>query len=112
MKADILIKNGRVVTHSGIFEADVAVHGEKIAGLFAPDSTGDAEQIIDAKGLLVFPGLFDSHVHFNEPGREDWEGFETGSKSVGHRWRESGSGRIRLSLRSKPDNHLLDRLSQ
>ena len=32
--------------------------------------------------MLVLPGVIDSHVHFNEPGREAWEGFETGSKSA------------------------------
>lgn len=82
MKADILIKNGRVVTHYGIFEADVAINGEKISGLFSSGSIQGAEQIIDAGGKLVFPGIIDAHVHFNEPGREDWEGFETGSKSA------------------------------
>lgn len=82
MKTDILIKNGRVVTHAGQCDADVAIQGEKITGLFSSGSKENAEQIIDAKGMLVFPGIFDSHVHFNEPGREDWEGFETGSKSA------------------------------
>lgn len=82
MKVDILIKQGLVVTHSGTFQADITVKGEKISGLLAPGSQEEAEQIIDAKGMLVFPGIIDSHVHFNEPGREDWEGFETGSQSA------------------------------
>ncbi len=34
------------------------------------------------KVLHVFPGLIDTHVHFNEPGRTEWEGAETGSKSL------------------------------
>jgi len=82
MKTDILIKNGLVVTHFGAFEADLAINGGKISGIFSSGFKENAEQIIDAKGMLVFPGAIDSHVHFNEPGREDWEGFETGSKSA------------------------------
>ncbi len=37
---------------------------------------------IDARGLLVFPGLIDVHVHFNEPGRTEWEGAATGSRAL------------------------------
>ena len=37
---------------------------------------------IDARGLHVFPGVIDAHLHFNEPGRADWEGFETGSRAL------------------------------
>ena len=71
MKADILIKHGRVITHFGMFEADVAIYEEKILGMFAPGFQLDAEQIVDATGMLVLPGLIDAHAHFNEPGRED-----------------------------------------
>ena len=81
-KIDVLIKNGLIITHDGRFEGDLAIKGEKIAGLFVSGSIKAAEQIIDARGKLVLPGIIDSHVHFNEPGREEWEGFETGSKSA------------------------------
>jgi allantoinase len=37
---------------------------------------------VDARGLHVFPGLVDAHVHFNEPGRTEWEGIETGSSAL------------------------------
>ena len=82
MKADLLITNGTVVSHSGIVQADLTVHGEKITGIFSPGEKHQAEEAIDAKGMLVLPGVIDAHVHFNEPGREVWEGFETGSKSA------------------------------
>jgi len=81
-KIDVLIKNGLIVRHDGSFEGDLAIKGEKIAGLGLPGSIKTAEQIIDAKGKLILPGAIDSHVHFNEPGRQEWEGFETGSKSA------------------------------
>ena len=82
MKPDLLIRNGVVITAKNSFEADVSIHQEKIAAIFSPGEKRDAEEVIDAKGMLVLPGGIDSHVHFNEPGREAWEGFETGSKSA------------------------------
>jgi allantoinase len=82
MKTDLIIKNGLLVTHNGNFEIDLAIHREKIAGLFSEGERHEGEEVIDAKGMLVLPGVIDSHVHFNEPGREAWEGFETGSKSA------------------------------
>ena len=81
MKIDLLITHGTVVTHAGMVQADLAVHGEKIVGILSSAGSLEAEEVIDAKGMLVLPGVIDSHVHFNEPGREAWEGFEAGSKS-------------------------------
>lgn len=43
---------------------------------------GYADEEIDATKLTIFPGVIDSHVHFNEPGRTDWEGFSTGSRAA------------------------------
>ena len=82
MEPDLFITHGIVVTDHGMFRADLAVHGEKVSGIFSPGEKHPAEQIIDAKGMLVLPGVIDSHVHFNEPGRKSWEGFETGSRSA------------------------------
>src|SRR4051812_22972694 len=45
-----------------------------IGGLVAPGK-GDAREEIDARGLVVLPGVVDAHVHVNEPGRADWEGW-------------------------------------
>ncbi|OGP93402.1 MAG: allantoinase [Deltaproteobacteria bacterium RBG_16_48_10] len=82
MKPNLLIANGILVTFGSMVQADLAIQGEKIAGIFSPGMKHQAEEVIDAKGMLVLPGVIDSHVHFNEPGRETWEGFETGSKSA------------------------------
>ena len=41
-----------------------------------------AREEIDATGLRVFPGLIDVHLHFNEPGRTEWEGAATGSRAL------------------------------
>src|SRR5580658_3477475 len=77
---DLIIRGGTVVTPSGASTADVACSAAKIVRI-APGLDGAAE-IVDAKGLHVLPGIIDSHVHFNEPGRTDWEGIETGSNAL------------------------------
>jgi allantoinase len=81
VKYDLLIRNGTVVREDRVERADIAVSEEKIVEL-APDLPGDARETIDASGLHVFPGVIDPHVHFNEPGRTEWEGFATGSAAL------------------------------
>lgn len=75
---DLVIRGGRVVRPNGVAEADVAVRDGVIVEI-APDVEGSARDEIDARGLHVLPGAVDIHVHFNEPGRTEWEGWATGS---------------------------------
>jgi allantoinase len=81
MARDLVIRNGNVVTPEGVKRLDIAIEGDAIVEL-APELSGSARETIDATGLHVFPGLIDPHVHFNEPGRTDWEGFDTGSAAL------------------------------
>ncbi|KHF38923.1 allantoinase [Halalkalibacter okhensis] len=83
MVFDTVILSGTIVTESDVFDADIGIHNGKIVTICESGSieVGDAK-VIDASGLHLFPGLVDVHVHFNEPGRDLWEGFETGSKSL------------------------------
>ena len=39
-------------------------------------------QVLDAGDLVIMPGVVDSHVHVNEPGRTDWEGFATATQAA------------------------------
>src|SRR5215475_10342969 len=78
---ELLVRNGTVVAEAGIGVADLAVDGGTIVAV-APEIAGTAREEIDATGLHVFPGLIDAHVHFNEPGRTDWEGWATGSRAA------------------------------
>ncbi|MDQ2953245.1 MAG: amidohydrolase family protein, partial [Chloroflexota bacterium] len=71
---DLAVRGGRVVTSAGVVDADVLVQGGRITGIVTRDS-GDAKQEIDARGLVVLPGVVDAHVHVNEPGRAEWEGW-------------------------------------
>lgn len=60
---------------------DLAIDGGHIVAI-EPELVGTAREEIDANGLHIFPGVIDAHVHFNEPGRTDWEGFATGTRAL------------------------------
>jgi allantoinase len=77
---DLVVRGGRVVTPLGSSDADVAVSGGRIVEV-APEVAGGREEI-DARGLIVLPAVVDVHVHFNEPGRTEWEGAATGSRAL------------------------------
>src|SRR3954451_13016981 len=62
-------------------EQDIGIRDGKIVALGA-NLAGSAREEVDGTGFAIFPGVIDSHVHFNEPGRSDWEGFATGSRAA------------------------------
>ncbi len=68
---DLLIRN----------DTDIAVSEGKFVAI-GRHLAGSARDEIDATGLAIFPGVMDAHVHFNEPGRTEWEGFATGSQAA------------------------------
>ncbi|HLX71513.1 MAG TPA: allantoinase AllB [Verrucomicrobiae bacterium] len=78
---DLVLRGGSVVTSDGVRHVDIGIADGKIAAL-APDLPGGGQAELDAVGLHIFPGLIDAHVHFNEPGRGDWEGIATGSRAL------------------------------
>jgi allantoinase len=102
---DLVIRQGRVLTAGKIETADVAVHGGVIVET-ASSLAGKFDREIDASGLLVLPGVFDAHVHFNEPGREHWEGFATGSRALAA---GGGTAFIDMPLNASPPT--IDRAS-
>lgn len=79
----LLIKNGHVIDPANGIDRpmDILVADGKIAEV-AAGIKGTADETIDAKGLTVTPGLIDLQVHLREPGREDKETIETGSKAA------------------------------
>src|SRR5580658_6608406 len=78
--SDLVIRGGSIVTPRGIVDADIAIEGEHIAAVERNLPAGKRE--IDASGLAILPGLIDIHLHFNEPGRTDWEGAASGSRAL------------------------------
>ncbi len=79
--ADLILRSGCVVVPSGAIPADVVVRGGVIVDV-AGHASADAAEVIDAGGTPVLPGAVDSHVHVNEPGRTDWEGFATATRAA------------------------------
>lgn len=77
---DLVIRNGQLVTPEGILNASVAIDDGRISAI-GPDLAGGTRET-DASNCYVLPGLIDVHVHFNEPGRADWEGCSTGSRAL------------------------------
>jgi allantoinase len=78
------IASRRVVANGRVAPAVVIVEGETIARIepWRGDRAALPAGAIDAGDRAVLPGLVDTHVHINEPGRADWEGFETGSAAA------------------------------
>ncbi|WLV23997.1 allantoinase AllB [Aciduricibacillus chroicocephali] len=82
MKYDLIVKNGIVVFRDESRSAEIAVKDGKIAAIADQFDEDAAEEVLDAKGQYVMPGMVDTHVHINEPGRTEWEGFETATKAM------------------------------
>jgi len=78
--ADVIVRGGTLVTEDGLRQIDLAIEDGRILDV-APDLAGGRSEV-DARGLLVLPGVIDVHLHFNEPGRTDWEGAATGSRAL------------------------------
>jgi allantoinase len=78
--SDLLIRGGIVVSEDGVRPADVRIADDVIEAV--GEDLGAATEEIDARGLHVLPGLIDIHVHFNEPGRAEWEGAASGSRAL------------------------------
>lgn len=80
MDYDKVIKNGKVVLADQVLYTEIGIKDGKIAAI--SNTLGPAAEEIDACGMYVLPGVVDAHVHLCEPGRTDWEGFETGTKAL------------------------------
>jgi dihydroorotase len=74
----VVFRGGNIVTNEGVVHADLVVQGGKISEI---GSGLAAKEVVDISGLTVFPGFVDLHAHLREPGREDTETIETGSRA-------------------------------
>jgi dihydropyrimidinase len=79
----VLIKNGRIITVASDSVADIFIEGEKIK-VIGKNLPMKADKIIDATGLLVFPGGIDPHVHLEMPfmGTSSSDNYETGTRAA------------------------------
>jgi dihydroorotase len=78
----LLIIGGRIIDRDGERTGDIRVVDELVAEVGDALEPGDGERVIDAAGLVVSPGFVDLHVHLREPGREEAETIETGSRAA------------------------------
>ncbi len=72
----------RVVTPEGIRAAAILVEGEAIREVVPAEQVPPGSEIHDFGNHAILPGLVDSHVHINEPGRTEWEGFSTATRAA------------------------------
>ena len=114
---DLIIRGGEVVTPQGVIHGDVAIAGESIAAVAAPDTLPSAKRIIEAAGHIVMPGGIDPHVHLHHVWiKPDGTPLVTaGPEQVGRAalfggtttfidfayWRDGASAREAIELRDK-----------
>ncbi|HWZ98212.1 MAG TPA: allantoinase AllB [Candidatus Dormibacteraeota bacterium] len=75
-------RSNRVVTPEGVRPAGILVEDETIRGVVSSSEIPVQAEIKDFGDLAILPGLVDSHVHVNEPGRTEWEGFFTATRAA------------------------------
>ena len=80
---ELVIRAERVVTPDGVRPATVGVRDGQIAAIAGPGEVLDAVETVELPGSeVLLPGLVDTHVHVNEPGRTEWEGFATATRAA------------------------------
>src|SRR6266536_2484139 len=77
---DLVIRGGTAILPTRQAIADIAITDGTISAIGSEVRGG--KEVIDASGLVVLPGVVDAHVHFNEPGRADWEGWDAGTRGA------------------------------
>jgi allantoinase len=76
------LRSTRVCAPDGLRAATLVFEGETIVGLRGWNEPPPGAAVRDLGNLVLLPGLVDTHVHINEPGRTEWEGFETATQAA------------------------------
>jgi allantoinase len=76
------IQSRRVVTPEGVRPAAIRIRGERITAVGMHGAVPPGMRVEDHGNSVIMPGLVDTHVHVNEPGRTEWEGFETATRAA------------------------------
>jgi allantoinase len=78
----LVVRSRRVVLPGGQRAASVRIEDGLIAEVSAYDDVPAGAELVDGGDLVLSPGVVDTHVHINEPGRTEWEGFDTGTRAA------------------------------
>jgi dihydroorotase len=81
MTYDLIVRGGVIVNHAGSGEGDIGIRDGRIAAI-GNLATAAAGTVFDATGLHVLPGIIDTQVHFREPGSDQNEDLESGSRAA------------------------------
>jgi allantoinase len=79
---DLALRSRRVIAREGERAGAVLVRGGRIVDVVDPASVPAGTPVEDLGDSVLMPGLVDSHVHVNEPGRTEWEGFESATRAA------------------------------
>jgi len=79
---DLVVRSRRAVLPAGVRAAAVHVAGGRIAAVAGYDEVPEGVPVFDAGEAALLPGVVDTHVHVNEPGRTEWEGFRTATRAA------------------------------
>jgi allantoinase len=82
MYLDLIVRGRRVITPGGGRPASIHIRRGVITDVAGYDDIPEGPPVVDAGEAVVMPGLVDAHVHINEPGRTEWEGFETATRAA------------------------------
>src|SRR5438477_6767901 len=78
----LTVRSTRIVLPYGEQPASIQIDNGRIVGVGADSEHPSGADLIDAGDLVVSPGIVDTHVHVNEPGRTEWEGFDTATRAA------------------------------
>jgi allantoinase len=82
MTSSLIVRSERVVVPEGIRPAAIHIRDGRIIAVSSPDDRPAGIPVLDAGRHVVLPGLVDTHVHVNDPGRADWEGFDHATRAA------------------------------
>jgi allantoinase len=78
----VLVRSRRVAFPGRIEAASLEIRDGRITAIGPFDRATEGAEAVDAGDKYVLPGLVDTHVHINEPGRTEWEGFRTATRAA------------------------------
>jgi allantoinase len=78
----LIVRGRRVVLPGGERPASIHIEAGRIVSIGDGEEMPAGAELVDCGGLVVSPGIVDSHVHVNEPGRTEWEGFDTATRAA------------------------------